>query len=224
MEPSSVFPDDPPRLVRRRLLPLGVQANRRGEGEPAHPDVGQPARAVDLHLQEHVRARRRFGARAIDPDARAARLDAEPHRLEHLEKKTVLLEAVAAPSPPDQLVEDGLRAELDRAPEQHVQVLERDRLRVGRRERVQRRQRRRARSGVADAGEVGVEVEHLRKRGTYQQATDAASDSAPQGGPDPGVGGSGVWFQALELSQAVWTNRWTAWPFQLPAETETQPP
>jgi hypothetical protein len=45
-----------------------------------------------------------------------------------------------------------------------------------------------------------------------------------QGGPDPGVGGSGVWFQALELSQAVCTSRWTALPFQLPAETETQPP
>src|SRR5580698_2971622 len=44
------------------------------------------------------------------------------------------------------------------------------------------------------------------------------------GGPHPGVGGRGVWFQASGLSQAVWTSRWTALPFQLPAETETQPP
>src|SRR6185503_4825519 len=42
-----------------------------------------------------------------------------------------------------------------------------------------------------------------------------------QGGPAPGVGGKEVWFQASELSQAVCTNRWTAPPFQLPAETET---
>src|SRR4029077_5830202 len=45
-----------------------------------------------------------------------------------------------------------------------------------------------------------------------------------QGGPAPGVGGSGVRFQASGRSQAVWIRACTALPAQVGDDAPTQPP
>jgi hypothetical protein len=111
-----------------------------------------------------VRARRRSTRGGAETDARAQRARVEPERREDLEEEPVLFEAVAAATAAHELVEDGFGREVDAAPEQHVEVLEGDGVDVRRSERVQRLERRSPRPPVADALEVGLEVDgHPRK-------------------------------------------------------------
>jgi hypothetical protein len=92
------------------------------------------------------------------PPAERPRREAE--RGERVQEQAVLLEAVSAAPLPHQLFEDGVGREVDAAAEQDVEVLERDRLRVGGGQGTEQREGRRAGAVVADARQVGVEIEH----------------------------------------------------------------
>lgn len=70
-----------------------------------------------------------------------------------------MLETVAAAPRVHEFGRDRSGCEHDRMTEEHVEILERDRRRVVPRNGVQRLERGRARAGVTDAGEVGVEFE-----------------------------------------------------------------
>src|SRR5262249_17504136 len=71
LKEAAPFAHDPPWLVRRGLLSVVVEADRRSERRRAHPHVGEPALTVEFHAQEEVRPRRRFAASPLKSNARA---------------------------------------------------------------------------------------------------------------------------------------------------------
>src|SRR5262249_24611719 len=83
----------------------------------------------------------------------------EAQRLQGRRQQGVLLEAVAAAPAAHQLRLQALQVEQDRPAQEDAQVLEGDVRGVGEVERVQHRKGRRAVARVADARQVGVEVE-----------------------------------------------------------------
>ena len=85
--------------------------------------------------------------------------NAEAERAQDLQQHAVVLEAIAAAPRLDQLVLQQFDVEPDRQPQQRIQILERDRLRMQELDRAQRLQRRCARPVIADADEIGIEVE-----------------------------------------------------------------
>src|SRR4051812_35766079 len=82
-------------------------------------------------------------------------LHREAEAFEHPKQQRVVLEAIAAAPALDDLVEQRLRVELDPAPEQDIHILERDARRMPGDDPTQCRERRLARPGIADAGEIG---------------------------------------------------------------------
>jgi hypothetical protein len=176
VEVAAVLEHDAARFVRRRLLDVEHEPDRAGQRRAADAGVGEPAGAVDLDAQEHVGARRDEVARPLDANPRRERHRVEAEREEHVQEVAVLLEAVTAAARVHQLVLDRGRIEIDAAPEQDVEVLERDARHVRARERVQGLQRRRARTGVADAREVRVEIrgERLGAHRLFAAATSAS--------------------------------------------------
>ena len=97
---------------------------------------------------------------------------------QHREQQRVLLQALAAAARVDQLVLHGGQLEVDLPAEQDIEVLERDRLDVRARDRVQRVQRGGARPVVADASEVAIEIEQLVRVWHLPCAVDAQNFSA----------------------------------------------
>ena len=94
---------------------------------------------------------------------RAARaVDAEAQRLERGLEERVLLEAVAPAPGADELRLEGGEVEVDRAAEQDVEVLERDRRAVRAVERDEPLEARGERAPLADPREVGVEIQVAR--------------------------------------------------------------
>src|SRR5262249_35304344 len=134
-----------------------------------------------------VRARRYVVARPLHAHARAERLHLEPELGEHVEQEPVLFEAVTAASVRNQLLEQAIDVELDGPIEQHVEVLEWNRLRMGRGDGVQRCERGRARTAVTNACEIGVEHPHSAGAGAGVFAPrihlDAASTNTNNSAP-----------------------------------------
>src|SRR4030095_4297106 len=98
----------------------------------------------------------------LEADPRTQARDAEPDNLERGGEQGVVLETVAAATVSDELALQAREIETDRSPQQDVEVLERDRRRVGELERVQDLERRLDRSLVPDPFEVRVQIARHR--------------------------------------------------------------
>ena len=150
-----VLSQQAPWLVRCRLLAVLREAQRRGRRHRSHADIGEP-RFFELDANQEVRACRRVVARALIAHACRERSRVIAECGQHLEQQRVLFEAVATAPIVDELLHDLVGLELDRPAEQHVDVLEWDRLDVSADQAVQGLQRRCARADVAGAREVRV--------------------------------------------------------------------
>ena len=92
--------------------------------------------------------------------AAASARDLEAEGAQHVQEQRVVLEAVAAPAPAGRACAAAIAAiEPDRPAEQHVQILERDPAGMVGLEGRQRGQRGLGRAAIADAAEIGVEVD-----------------------------------------------------------------
>jgi hypothetical protein len=147
----------PVRLVAGLLHRVGLQPDRRRQGLPAEPDVDQETTVVagHRHRERLMRLRGQFAA-GVHPDHPAAEhVDPETQLRQHICHHAVLLEAVAAAAAANQLVEEGLRPQVDNGNAHHrVKVLERDRAVVRGHQRGEHIRRRVGRTGVGDATEV----------------------------------------------------------------------
>ena len=121
---------------------------------PPKPTSADPGLAVEIDLQEQVRARRREVAWLLVSHPRGEGAHGEADGLEHVEQQSVLLEAVAAAATAHQFVDERVMRQFDGPAEQDVEILERDRVDVTSRDGMQDLQRRHRGTAVADAGEV----------------------------------------------------------------------
>ena len=167
-EESVALREQAERLVRRRLLDARGQPYRPGEGLPAEADVGDVVLPVDRHPQQHVRARQGHAVRYVPHHARGQAGDAKAERIECRLEQQVVLEAVAAAPAAHELLLQRGKIEPHRTAQEGIEILERNRQRVAQMERAQRLQRRRARSAVADAPQIGVEIDPFGHRGAAQ--------------------------------------------------------
>ena len=172
----------PERLVRRRLLDAGLEAQRCGQRHAAEADVCDVAVVAQTHQQHHVAVRGRHAVGHVPAHARAEALHAQADLLERAAEQQVVLETVAATPARDQLVLQRCDVELDRLAEQRRKILERDVLGVQRMQLPQGLERRRCRAAVADAIEIRVELDvygrHLsgrRRLGAFVSVIHCAS-------------------------------------------------
>ena len=82
----------------------------------------------------------------------------EAEGAEHIAEEGILFKTIAATAGMDELLFDGREIDADGAAEEDVEVFVRDGARVVLMDRGQGRERHVARSGVGDAGEVGLEI------------------------------------------------------------------
>jgi hypothetical protein len=85
-----------------------------------------------------------------------------------------LLEAITHSAIVDELALERFHAQVDRPPQQDIDVLERNRLHVRPHQRVQRGERRRARADIPDSRQIGIEV-HEATRLPRSSAVDDAT-------------------------------------------------
>src|SRR5690606_28364430 len=52
--PDRVAPHEPERLVRRRLLDIGLEPERRRQGQAAEADIGEICRAADVDGEDDM--------------------------------------------------------------------------------------------------------------------------------------------------------------------------
>ena len=147
-------------LARRRrgedLRAAGAERQRLEEPRP-EADVGEPRLVPRPDAQRHVRPAAR--AHDVAADAREEPVDRVPEALERRREQQAVLVAVAAAAPGDQLGLHALEVDGDPAAERDVEVLERDRGDVRAVERRERRRPGRAGGVVADAPQIGGQVE-----------------------------------------------------------------
>ena len=143
-----------------RLRRLGGKAQGRGRHAAAETDVGQPRLAVDNHPQRHMRARhrRRIG-RPHPAHPRRQALNRKPDCGERAHQQAILLEAITATASRDHLGVDGFGREIDAAAKQHVDRLEGNCRRMQLMQRTQGIERGLARTRIANARAIGVEVD-----------------------------------------------------------------
>jgi len=145
--------------VWRLLFEARLEQERRGLGEPAETDIGDPDAAVELDPQKHVPAWRDRIVWLAPQHAGTEAGNGEPDGAERLHDQQVLLEAVAAAPALDDFAVQGFDVELDRTSEERVEVLEGDGRRMQAMQRTQHLECRRDRSAIADAVEIGGEIE-----------------------------------------------------------------
>src|SRR4051794_33178915 len=144
MVPAGLVDHDPV-LQRSRIELTGPEA-----------DVSQEPRSINPNLQQGVRTRPRLvRLHPANPS-----YDVEPELLERCAEQQRVLVAVPAALPADQLRLDRVEPDPGMRPEDHVDVLERDRQYV-RTMQTPQRVRRRRHPGVPDPREVGVQVKAL---------------------------------------------------------------
>ena len=114
---------------------------------------------LELHREDHVGARPEPGGSRAN--ARLHWHRREPELPQNCKEQRVLLEAVTAAPARDQLVGDLIELDTDAAPEQNVEVLERNGGTVSDVEAAQSLDVRRTRIGQTDAFQIVIE-EHLR--------------------------------------------------------------
>src|SRR6185312_12437987 len=108
-------------------------------------------------------------------------LHREPQGTEYPFEQAVLLEAVAAASAVDQFRLQRGQTEIDGPPEQDVDCLERNRSRMQRRQGSQSLEVRARRAGIADAGEITVEVQLAGGGGYLELVHMSVSRFGPAG-------------------------------------------
>ncbi len=136
----------------------------------------------------------------MSPRQQAVTAEADPGRkgrhpeadaLECGGEKRVLLEAVPAPTPLDQLGLEAIQVDPDRAAQEDIEVLERDRRGVCLMDSIEDLGRRGKRAGIADAGEVGSEIE---RGGLCGRHGEFLRTNATKGAPGSGraLGSAGL--------------------------------
>ena len=199
MKQPRAFAHDPARFVRRGLLAVGVEPDRRGERETPDADIGEPGFTVELDAGKKMRARRSEIARTLPPHARAQRRDAKTEGFEHEQKEAVLLEAVAPAPVVDEFLKKRGGLERDAAAKENVEIFERDALHMGCDEGIERGERGFARTAVAGAGALEVALaSHRRKISTNAGARGGPAEQiknakvsasyGPHGQPEVGEG------------------------------------
>jgi hypothetical protein len=147
---------DPAVELLRSARTVPAQRQRAGRGV-AEAGVGQPDPGARLDPEREVGARAGGAAVGADPGEHPLHGEAEP--LEDRAEQLRLLVAVAAAAAEDDLVLDRLEVDRDPAAQEDVEVLKPNRTQVRAVERRQRCLGRVARAGVADPGQVGLEVQ-----------------------------------------------------------------
>ena len=147
---------DPAVDLLRAAGAVPAQRQRGGRGV-AEAGVGQPDAGARPDPEREVGARPGRAAVRADPGEQPVDGEAEP--LEDRAEQLRLLVAVAAAAAEDDLLLDRLQVDGDPAAQEDVEVLEPDRAQMRAVQRRQRRLGRVARAGVADPGQVGIEVQ-----------------------------------------------------------------
>jgi hypothetical protein len=151
--------DEPERLVRGLLFLAGLEQQRRGQGQDAEADIGEPLPSLGLDAQQHVGERRERVVGMVPKHAGGKRRDLEAERFQRVHEEEVVLEAVAAAPAADELLLQGGDIERDRPAEEGIEILEGDRLRVQAVQVGEHGRRGGARPVMADARQIGVEIE-----------------------------------------------------------------
>ncbi len=147
----------------------GLERNGLEQSTAAEADVAKPVAVLGADGEDHVRPC--AVPPVAEPHARRERRHAEAEVREHGGEERVLLEAVAAAPCPDEFGFERREVEPDRAAEEDVEVLERDRGRVRAVESGEAGDRRRRRRFEPDPAEIGGDVRdcaHDRQRVTPQ--------------------------------------------------------
>src|SRR6185437_9508282 len=118
-------------------------------------DVRDIRPIFQVNAQQHVRAGSHQLRRGVPQDSRREVRDLESQPLQQ-----ILLEAVAAAPGMHELLLEGSQIQARGPPQQRIEVFERNRERVPEVDRAQGLEYRCARTGVADALEIGIEVDH----------------------------------------------------------------
>ena len=135
----------PPRSERERLK----------QPTESKPDICQPRLIVNPHAQYQMRARTNRTWPSPSPGARQQHLYLEPELLQSGLEQQILLKAVSTLPLPDELALDIHRIQRDRLSGPWVEVLKRNRRRVGTMDCGKRR-----RTAKLDPIQVGAEIEH----------------------------------------------------------------
>src|SRR5581483_6827646 len=162
-------------FARGGLRDMRLPAQEPGRRLPAEGDIDQIGPLVEIDTLQHVRSWRQRKFRPLEQHTGGERGVAEAHRPEHVEEQPVALEAIAAAARSDEFALERFRIETDRTPQHHVQVLERNRAQMLLLQRRQHVDGRLARSLIADAPEIGVEID--LRLGHAQPLTASASIS-----------------------------------------------
>ena len=108
-----------------------------------------------------MRPRAHLAGGALPNDPRRQCRDVEPEHAQHMLEQQVLLEAVAAAAVLHELALERIEIEQHGSARERIEVLEWNGLRVALLQAAQRVEGRGTRPRVADAFEVGIEVEHF---------------------------------------------------------------
>ena len=147
---------DPAVDLLRAAGAVPAQRQRGGRGV-AEAGVGQPHPGARLDPEREVGAAR--AGPPSGPTRASIRSTVKPSRSSDRAEQLRLLVAVAAAAAEDDLLLDRLEVDRHPAAQEHVEVLEPDRGQVRPVQRRQRRLGRVARAGVADPGQVGIQVQ-----------------------------------------------------------------
>ena len=163
--------------MRAGAKPRRPLRHRQQRTRGAEADIHEPSPAVDVDLQRHVRPRPQ-DVRSQSHASRELRYR-EAKGPQHGGEQQVLLEAVAAASPGDELRLQTVEIERDRAAQQDVEILERDVRDVRLVQRLEHRARRLALAGVLDA-----DADRREGRGLPIRPRSSTAPFA-HGGPQP---------------------------------------
>src|SRR5206468_7201792 len=130
--------------------------------------------SVRAHEKHHVRPLQR--AHVTEPDTRTEASDLETDLLQNGREERVLLEAIAAPMPVDDLARDRVDADVDQLAEMDIEVLERDRRHMCQVDAFQRAEIGSQGTRIADARTIRVEI--------YSRARTHATILTCSGGHD----------------------------------------
>ena len=140
------------------LLAVEFEGERSDEGAAAEAHVGDHRAVAEVHAQHHVYQRSGDVVRDLPAHAGDQLRHGEAEGAEHIAEEGILFKTIAATAGMDEFVFDGREIDADGAAEEDVEVFVRDGARVVLMDRGQGRERHVARSGVGDAGEVGLEI------------------------------------------------------------------
>lgn len=163
--------------MRRRLLEVGLQPQHAGQGLPAEADIDDPRPVGEIDLQQHVAALADVILGLAPQHPRETDRGAEADRDQRRPQQQVLLVAIAAAPALDQLALQRIQVQPRRLAAEGIEVLEGDRRRVPPHQRLQRPEVGRHRAVLADAAEIGVEIEAVGHGGSPPSTTARREES-----------------------------------------------